>query len=100
LHDATHFDSNLAQQGTILERTKDDHVAVTDNFYLESIEPTIMTDNSERIRIIQPRNLSRTSSTSSLDSTYLDMLNNLSCEDLDFFLASENSRSDHYILEG
>jgi hypothetical protein len=100
LHDATHFGSNLAQQDTILERTKDDRVAVTDNFYLESIEPTIMTDNSERIRIIQPRNLSRTSSTSSLDSTYLDMLNNLSCEDLDFFLASENSRSDHYILEG
>ena len=55
------------------------------DFYIRSNEQ-MKTDTLESSRLNMPEELSRSSSPSSLDSTYIDVLNDLSCQDLDFFL--------------
>jgi hypothetical protein len=78
------FGCNSIQQGIIDERRRGDH-AFMNYLHFRSTEQT-MTDNRERTPGTMPGNLSRNSSTSSLDSSYIDILNDLSCGELDFFL--------------
>jgi hypothetical protein len=76
------FGCNSIQQGSIDERHRGDNVFMNDFRSTEQL----LTDNRDSTSGTMPGNLSRNSSTSSLDSSYIDVLNDLSCEELDFFL--------------
>jgi hypothetical protein len=74
---------NSIEKVTMEGRYQDDYSS-RNHFCYRNMEPTVM-DKVEGTRAILTQSLSRSSSTSSLDSTNIDVLNTLTCDDLDFF---------------